>query len=138
MGTSAMGMLAIDARSWKSAEWAAQQGLYAEVFDSAEAMDVAVDRLAAELASSNPDAMANLKRVLWEGTEHWDTLLMPNGSVRTSCAERFYARRHRGLQSLTAPLYIKKNPSLSAGVFGFGPLRQSLFIRMSCLPINAE
>ena len=81
MGTSAMGMLAIDARSWKSAHWAAQQGLYAEVFDTAEAMDVAVDRLAGELAGSNPDAMANLKRVLWEGTEHWDELLMDRAEV---------------------------------------------------------
>ena len=81
MGTSAMGILAIDARDWKPAHWAAQQGLYAEVFDTAEAMDVAVDRLAGELAGSNPDAMANLKRVLWEGTEHWDELLMDRAEV---------------------------------------------------------
>lgn len=81
MGVSAMGMLAVDARSWKSAEWAAQHGLFAEVFDSAEEMDVAVDRLAGDLAQSNPEAMANLKRVLWEGTEHWDTLLAERAAV---------------------------------------------------------
>ena len=81
LGGSGMATLAIDARSWKSAEWAANHGLYAEVFDSAGAMDVAVDRLAAELASSNPEAMANLKRILWEGTEHWDTLLAERAAV---------------------------------------------------------
>jgi len=81
MGVSAMGMLAVDARSWKSAEWAAQQGLFAEVFDSAEEMDLAVDRLAGDLAQSNPEAMSNLKRVLWEGTEHWDTLLAERTAV---------------------------------------------------------
>lgn len=81
LGVSDMATLAIDARSWKSAEWAANHGLYAEVFDSADAMDVAVERLAAELASSNPEAMANLKRVLWEGTEHWDTLLAERAAV---------------------------------------------------------
>lgn len=81
MGVSAMGMLAVDARSWKSAEWAAQHGLFAEVFDSAEEMDLAVDRLAGDLAQSNPEAMANLKRVLWEGTEHWDTLLAERAAV---------------------------------------------------------
>jgi len=81
MGVSAMGMLAVDARSWKSAEWAAQQGLFAEVFDSAEEMDLAVDRLAGDLAQSNPEAMSNLKRVLWEGTEHWDTLLAERAAV---------------------------------------------------------
>ena len=81
LGGSGMATLAIDARSWKSAEWAANHGLYAEVFDSTDAMDVAVDRLAAELASSNPEAMANLKRILWEGTEHWDTLLAERAAV---------------------------------------------------------
>ena len=81
LGVSGMATLAIDARSWKSAEWAANHGLYAEVFDSADAMDVAVDRLAAELASSNPEAMANLKQILWEGTEHWDTLLAERAAV---------------------------------------------------------
>jgi methylglutaconyl-CoA hydratase len=81
MGVSAMGMLAVDARSWKSAEWAAQQGLFAEVFDSAEEMDLAVDRLAGDLAQSNPEAMSNLKRVLWEGTEHWDSLLAERAAV---------------------------------------------------------
>ncbi len=81
MGVSAMGMLAVDARSWKSAEWASQQGLFAEVFDSAEEMDLAVDRLAGDLAQSNPEAMSNLKRVLWEGTEHWDTLLAERAAV---------------------------------------------------------
>ena len=81
LGVSGMATLAVDARSWKSAEWAANHGLYAEVFDSADAMDVAADRLAAELASSNPEAMANLKRILWEGTEHWDTLLAERAAV---------------------------------------------------------
>ena len=81
LGLSGMATLAVDARSWKSAEWAANHGLYAEVFDSADDMDVAVDRLAAELASSNPEAMANLKRILWEGTEHWDTLLAERAAV---------------------------------------------------------
>lgn len=81
LGVSGMATLAVDARSWKSAEWAANHGLYAEVFNSADDMDVAVDRLAAELASSNPDAMANLKRILWEGTEHWDALLSERAAV---------------------------------------------------------
>jgi methylglutaconyl-CoA hydratase len=55
--------------------------LYAEVFDSAEAMDEAVDRLAGELASSNPEAMIHLKRVLWQGTEHWDELLTERAAI---------------------------------------------------------
>ena len=81
IGTSAMGMLAIDAKSWKDARWAAQQGMYTEMFDNASDMDNAIDALTTDLASSNPEAMSELKRVLWEGTEHWDDLLMERAAV---------------------------------------------------------
>ena len=81
IGTSAMGMLAIDAKSWKDARWAAQQGMYTEVFDNASDMDNAIDALTTDLASSNPEAMSELKRVLWEGTEHWENLLMERAAV---------------------------------------------------------
>jgi methylglutaconyl-CoA hydratase len=55
--------------------------LFAEVFDDADAMDEAVERLATDLAGSNPEAMANLKRVLWEGTDHWGELLLERAAV---------------------------------------------------------
>ena len=81
IGASGMGTLAIDATGWKTATWAAEQGLYAEVFDDAEALDAAVEALARQLAQSNPEAMAHLKRVLWEGTEHWDQLLSERAAI---------------------------------------------------------
>ena len=81
MGVSAMATLAIDARRWKSAQWAANQGLYAEVFGTAQELDEAVDRLAGELAASNPEAMTQMKRVLWEGTEHWEKLLTERAAI---------------------------------------------------------
>ncbi|MFN4952239.1 MAG: enoyl-CoA hydratase/isomerase family protein, partial [Flavobacteriales bacterium] len=46
IGLSAMSELAINATEWRSAEWAKAKGLYAEVFDSIEAMDEAVEKLA--------------------------------------------------------------------------------------------
>ena len=81
LGVSGMAMLAIDARGWKSAQWAADHGLFSEVFDTVEAMDEAVDRLAQDLVQSNPEAMSELKRVLWEGTEHWGELLTARAAV---------------------------------------------------------
>ncbi len=75
VGTSAMSMMAINATEWYSAEWAREKGLYAEVFDSIEKMDEAVLVLAQKLAKSNPEAMSMLKKVFWQGTEHWDALL---------------------------------------------------------------
>ncbi len=81
LGTSGMSQLAIDATEWKSAEWARDRGLYSEVFDSAEALDVSVDRLARQLAKSNPEAMSELKKNFWSGTEHWDELLAERAAM---------------------------------------------------------
>ena len=81
LGVSAMSQLAIDATEWRSAEWAAERGLYAEVHDDAASLDAAVEALAARLASSNPEAMAALKKVFWAGTEHWDALLSERAAV---------------------------------------------------------
>jgi methylglutaconyl-CoA hydratase len=71
VGTSGFSQLSIDATSWKTASWAAQYGLYADVFESTEEMDGAVSRLATQLASSSPEAMKELKKVLWKGTDDW-------------------------------------------------------------------
>lgn len=81
VGTSAMSMMAINATEWYSAEWAREKGLYAEVFDSAEEMDAAINTLANKLAGSNPEAMMLLKKVFWEGTENWDELLSERAAM---------------------------------------------------------
>ena len=81
IGTSAMSMLAINATEWYPAEWAKEKSLYAEIFDSIEEMDAAIEALAEKLALSNPEAMSMLKKVFWEGTEHWDTLLSERAAM---------------------------------------------------------
>jgi methylglutaconyl-CoA hydratase len=81
IGTSAMSQLAINATSWRSAQWAKNSGLYASVFDTAEEMDEEIDALANVLAESNPEAMMLLKKIFWEGTEHWDELLIERAEL---------------------------------------------------------
>lgn len=81
MGTSAMSQLAINATEWQSAEWAAQKGLYAEVYDSVDELDDAVQKLAQKLAASNPEAMTELKKTFWSGTDHWDELLKERAAM---------------------------------------------------------
>jgi len=75
VGTSGFSQLSIDATSWKTASWAAQYGLYADVFENTEEMDDVVDRLATQLAASSPEAMKELKKVLWKGTDDWESKL---------------------------------------------------------------
>jgi len=75
VGLSAMSQMTINATEFHSANWAREKGLFAEVFSTTEEMDKAIDVLANKLATSNPEAMQKLKKIFWEGTENWDSLL---------------------------------------------------------------
>ncbi|HUS00650.1 MAG TPA: enoyl-CoA hydratase/isomerase family protein [Chitinophagaceae bacterium] len=81
IGASAFSQLAIDSALWRNAEWAKHKGLFAEVHNSIDNMDESVYRLANSLAHSNPVAMAEMKKILWKGTEHWDELLKERASI---------------------------------------------------------
>ncbi|HWY10832.1 MAG TPA: enoyl-CoA hydratase/isomerase family protein, partial [Bacteroidia bacterium] len=81
IGKSAFCQLTIDATEWQTAQWAKEKGLYAELFSTATDMDKAIETLAAKLAGSNPEAMAKLKKVMWEGTENWDSLLIERAGM---------------------------------------------------------
>ena len=75
LGLTGMSQIAIDANSFYDAQWAQQKGLYASVHESTQALDTAVQLFAENLCTYNPEAMAEMKKVRWAGTEHWDTLL---------------------------------------------------------------
>jgi methylglutaconyl-CoA hydratase len=81
IGAAAFGALAVDSAHWRNAEWALRKGLFAELHSSTEAMDEAITRLAGNLSHSNPEAMTELKQVLWRGTEHWDQLLKERAAI---------------------------------------------------------
>jgi methylglutaconyl-CoA hydratase len=81
MGVSAMSQIAIDANSFYDAHWAMQKGLYAQVFESIEAMDEAVLNFAKHLCTYNPEAMLEMKKVFWRGTDDWDQLLADRAAI---------------------------------------------------------
>jgi len=75
LGVSAMSQMTINADQFYDAQWAKSKGLFADVFDSAEALDEGVNDLANYLLSKNPEAQSELKQVFWRGCEDWDQLL---------------------------------------------------------------
>jgi methylglutaconyl-CoA hydratase len=81
IGASAFSALAIDASLWRNSEWAKRKGLYAEVHQSIENMDESVHRLTNTLAHSSPQAMAEMKKMFWKATEHWDELLKERAAI---------------------------------------------------------
>jgi methylglutaconyl-CoA hydratase len=81
IGTAAFSALSIDASMWRSADWARRKGLFAEIHDTVEAMDESVYKLANTLSHSSPEAMAEMKKIFWKGTENWDELLKERAAI---------------------------------------------------------
>jgi len=81
MGVSAMSQISIDANTFYEATWAREKGLYTNVYESIEEMDAAVQAFATHLCSYNPEAMLEMKKVFWRGTDDWDTLLAERAAI---------------------------------------------------------
>lgn len=81
MGVSAMSQIAIDANTFYEASWAKEKGLFAQVYESIEEMDEAVQKFAEHLCNYNPEAMFEMKKIFWRGTEDWDNLLAERAAI---------------------------------------------------------
>ena len=81
IGKSAFSQLAINATLWRTADWARRKGLYAEVYPEIAGMDESIHRLANVLMHSSPEAMAEMKKMFWKGTEQWDKLLLERAAI---------------------------------------------------------
>ena len=80
VGTSAFSEMSIDA-DWRDASWAKQKGLYVDTYEDITHLDKAVDDFAKSLAQKSPEAMRELKKVLWQGTENWNELLEQRAEI---------------------------------------------------------
>lgn len=97
IGRAAFAALAVDA-DWRDAEWGERHGLYTRIMDTEAAMDSVLPALANRLAGANPEAVAHLKRILWEGTNHWETLLYERAAISGKLALSEYTARAVGRQ----------------------------------------
>jgi len=92
IGPGAFSAMALDA-DWRSAQWATEVGLYAQIHDSISGLDSAFDGFVQTLAKANPEATARIKATLWEGTEHWDRLLDERAAMSGRLVLSDYTRR---------------------------------------------
>ena len=81
LGLSGMSQIAIDANTFYEPQWAKEKGLFASVFETTEALDEAVQQFAEHLCTYNPEAMKEMKKVFWRGTEDWDELLPERAEI---------------------------------------------------------
>ena len=81
IGLSSFSRLALNPTEFFPPEWAKEQGLFMEVYENIEMMDEAVGNLANKLANYSPEALTELKKILWKNTEDWDVLLSERAEV---------------------------------------------------------
>lgn len=81
IGVAFFSQLSIDASSWHSADWAHRKGLYLELHHTNEGLEESIQCLTGSLLRSSTRAMAELKKVLWQGAEHWDKLLYERAAI---------------------------------------------------------
>ena len=81
IGKTAMAEMTLAAHEWKSADWALAAGLYAATFETTIELDVAIADFSTKLSSYNPEALLEMKKVLWDGTQHWEKLLLERAAI---------------------------------------------------------
>lgn len=80
IGKTAMTEMTLAAHEWKSADWAFEKGLFSVLCD-AENLDTKVESFAQKLSSYNPEALYEMKKIIWEGTEQWESLLFERAAI---------------------------------------------------------
>ncbi|MEK7400734.1 MAG: enoyl-CoA hydratase/isomerase family protein [Gemmatimonadota bacterium] len=91
LGSGPFTDLAIDA-DWRDAQWAERHGLYSHVYEDVEAMDTALAKVMDFLASANPEAIRQMKKVFWADTEHWEDLLDHRAKISGALALSVHTR----------------------------------------------
>lgn len=81
IGLSSFSKMSLKPTEFYSAQWALEQGLFYEVFETIAEMDEAIGRMAEQLATYNPEGLQELKKILWQNTNHWDTLLYERAEI---------------------------------------------------------
>ena len=81
VGAGAFAQLALTPDEWQTAEWAKAKGLFQESFETVEQLDAYIAHFCEKLCGYSLEALAELKRVFWQGTEHWDKLLDERAAI---------------------------------------------------------
>lgn len=93
VGIAAFTQLSLTPDEWRTAEWGKANNLYQDIFETPEQMDGYLETLCDKLCAYSPEALKELKRVFWRGTEHWDTLLAERAAISGWLSQTDYARK---------------------------------------------
>jgi len=74
LGKSAYAAMSIDA-DFRSADWCEKHDVYHSVSENIQMMDEEIDKFLEKLSTRSSDALSLIKKVSWEGTEHFEQLM---------------------------------------------------------------
>lgn len=74
MGKSAYAAMSIDA-DFRSADWCEKHDVYHSVSENIEMMDEEIKAFIEKLSTRSSEALSLIKKVSWEGTEHFERLM---------------------------------------------------------------
>lgn len=81
IGKTAFTQMSLAAHEWKTATWAYNHGLYSELYDTTEMMDIELESFSNRISEYNPEALKEMKTIFWEGTENWTELLHKRAEI---------------------------------------------------------
>lgn len=81
IGKTAFTEMSLAAHEWKTANWAYQHGLYAQLFSTAENMDTELHDFTNRISQYNPEALHEMKKIFWEDTDDWTELLHKRAQI---------------------------------------------------------
>ncbi len=81
IGKTAFTEITLTPTEWKSAKWAQEKGLFTEVFETIDLLDENLKNFTISLSKYNPEALSEIKKVFWEGTNHWTDLLYERAAI---------------------------------------------------------
>ncbi len=80
-GKTNFSRLSLQPDRWMPAEEAKHAGIFTEVYDDIITMDIYLEEYLQKLASLNPEALLQMKNILWEGTDNWEQLLIERAAM---------------------------------------------------------
>ena len=81
VGVAAFAEMSLAPKEWKPATWALEKGLFSKVVATMDQLKDEVNIKVTELASYNPEALEEMKKVMWLKTNHWNELLLERAAI---------------------------------------------------------
>ncbi len=81
IGATAFSSMALAPLQWKTSYWALEKGLYDVVCETYEELDLKIHEFVNTLSSYNPEALLEMKKIIWKNTENWDQLLKDRATI---------------------------------------------------------